>query len=78
MYLIRKQTSLPLRSIGELLGVKAPAVTLGIGKVERFLKQEDFSKKVKSLLENNAFSSSEMVEEYSAPEKELSDGSATA
>lgn len=78
MYLIRKQTSLPLRSIGALLGVKAPAVALGIGKVERLLKQEDFSKKVRSLLENNAFSSPEMVREYSSLEKELSDGSATA
>ena len=78
MYLIRKQTSLPLRSIGELLGVKAPAVALGIGRVEQLLKREEFSKKVKSLLENNAFSSSERAEEYSALEKELPDGSAIA
>lgn len=78
MYLIRKQTSLPLRSIGELLGVKAPAVALGIGKVERLLKQEDFFKKIESLLENNAFSSSERAEEYSALKKELPDGSAIA
>lgn len=78
MYLIRKQTSLPLRSIGDLLGVKAPAVALGIGKVERLLKQEHFFKKIESLLENNPFSSSERAEEYSALKKELPDGSAIA
>ena len=78
MYLIRKQTSLPLRSIGELLGVKAPAVANGIGKVEQLLKQEDFSKRVRSLLENNTFSSLETVEEYAALQKELTDGRATA
>lgn len=78
MYLIRKRTSLPLRSIGELLGVKAPAVANGIGKVEQLLKQEDFSRKVGSLLENNTFSSLETVEGYSALQKELSDGSAAA
>jgi len=78
MYLIRKQTSLPLRLIGELLGVKAPAVAIGIGEVEQLLKREDFSKKVRSLLENNASSSSERGEEYSTLQKELSDGSATA
>ena len=78
MYLIRKQTSLPLRSIGELLGVKAPAVALGIGKVERLLKREDFSKRVRNLLENNAFSSSGIVEEYPGFQKETSNGSAPA
>ena len=76
MYLLRKQTSLPLRSIGALLGVKAPAVSLGIGKVEQLLKREDFSKKVKSLLENNTFSSSETVERHT-PVKE-SDGNTVA
>lgn len=56
MYLIRQQTSLPLRSIGALLGVKAPAVALGISKVEQLLKRDDFSKKIKLLMENNTFS----------------------
>lgn len=80
MYLIRKQTSLPLRSIGQLLGVKAPAVALGIGKVEQLLKRENFSKKVKSLLENNTFSSSasEMAGEYSPLEREFFDGNSAA
>lgn len=80
MYLIRKQTSLPLRSIGELLGVKAPAVALGIGKVERLLKREDFSKKVKSLLENNTFSSSESETAggYSPLEREFFNGNSVA
>ncbi len=78
MYLIRKRTSLPLRSIGGLLGVKASAVALGIGRVEQLLKRDDFSKRVRSLLENNAFSSSETGEEYSPLQKELPDGSATA
>lgn len=55
MYLIRKQTGLPLRLIGELLGVKASAVALGIVKVEQLLKRGDCSPKVKSLLDNNTF-----------------------
>lgn len=76
MYLIRKQTTLPLRSIGALLGVKAPAVALGIGKVEQLLKREDFSKKVRSLLENKTLASSE--EDGAPVQKELSDGSAVA
>lgn len=80
MYLIRRQTSLPLRSIGELLGVKAPAVALGIGKVEQLLKREDFSKKVKSLLENNAFlsSESETAKKYSRLKREFFNGNAVA
>ena len=80
MYLIRKQTSLPLRSIGGLLGVKAPAVALGIGKVEQLLKREDFSKKVKSLLENNTFSpsESETAGEYSPLKRESFNGNSAA
>lgn len=78
MYLIRRQTSLPLRSIGELLGVKAPAVALGIGKVEQLLKREDFSKTVKNLLESNAPLSPELVEEHASLQKESSDGSVLA
>lgn len=54
MYLIRRQTSLPLRLIGKLLGVKAPAVALAIGKVERLLKEETFYSRVKNLFEGGA------------------------
>jgi hypothetical protein len=64
MYLIRKQTGLPLRSIGELLGVKAAAVALGIGKVEQLLKREDCSPKVRSLLDNNLFPPLRAAGEY--------------
>lgn len=58
MYLIRRQTPLPLRSIGELLGVKPPAVALAIGKVERLLERQDFSTKLKDLLKIDPLSSS--------------------
>lgn len=78
MYLIRKQTGLPLRSIGELLGVKAPAVALAIGKVEQLLKREDFSKQVRSLLENNTFPSSSAAEGYPDLERVPTDGSPVA
>ena len=78
MYLIRKQTALPLRSIGELLGVTAPAVALGIGKVEQLLKREDFSRKVRSLLENNTFPSPNTAKEYPDLEGAPTDGSPVA
>lgn len=71
MYLIRRETPLPLRSIGELLGVKAPAVALAIGKVERLLKREDFSNRLKNLLKIDGFLSSDRAGEYSPPEKAL-------
>ncbi|MBI4488562.1 MAG: transposase [Deltaproteobacteria bacterium] len=74
MYLIRKQTTLPLRSIGEILGVKAPAVALAIGKVEQLLKREDFSNRVKGLLKIDGFSASDRAEEYSPPQRELANG----
>lgn len=72
MYIIRRQTSLPLRSIGELLGVKAPAVALAIGKIERLLKQQDFSSKLKDLLSYSAglgelSSQEELVDESRVP-----------
>ncbi|MGH7775238.1 MAG: transposase [Candidatus Binatia bacterium] len=57
MYLIRRQTTLPLRSIGELLGVKAPAVALAIGKVEHLLERGDMSNKLGNLLQIDRFSS---------------------
>ncbi|MBI4522529.1 MAG: transposase [Deltaproteobacteria bacterium] len=53
MYLIRSQTSLSLRSIGEMLGVKAPAVALAIKKIERLLKERDVSNNVERLLKIN-------------------------
>lgn len=53
MYLIRRRTSLPLRLIGQLLGVKAPAVAVAIGKVEGLLKQEAFHSKIKNLFESS-------------------------
>ena len=75
MYLIRNQTTLPLRLIGKLLGVKAPAVALGIGKVEQLLKREDFSREVKNLLAIDAPSSPDAVAEYVPPQQELTGGS---
>ncbi len=75
MYLIRNQTSLPLRSIGKLLGVKAPAVALGIGKVEQLLKREDCSRKVKDLLATDTFSSPDTDGEYVPSQQELASGS---
>ena len=74
MYLIRRQTTLPLRSIGELLGVKAPAVALAIGKVEQLLKRGDFSNRLKNLLKIDSFSSLNRVGEYSLPQRGLADG----
>lgn len=50
MYLIRRQTALPLRSIGAMLGVKASAVALAIRRIEKLLKQEDSPIKVKDFL----------------------------
>lgn len=76
MYLIRRQTTLPLRSIGELLGVKAPAVALAISKVERLLKREDFFNRIKSLLNLDGFSSPETRGDYFSPKRELAHGTA--
>jgi hypothetical protein len=76
MYLIRHRTTLPLRSIGELLGVKAPAVALAIGKIEQLLKREDFSKRLKHLLQVDFLLSPEKVGDYSAPDRGLADGTA--
>jgi len=76
MYLIRHQTTLPLRSIGELLGVKAAAVALAIGKIEQLLKREDFSKRLKHLLQVDFLLSSEKVGDYPAQDRELADGTA--
>lgn len=61
MYLIRLHTPLPLRSIGGLLGVKAPAVALAIGKVERLLKRGEFSKEIRELIKADRFVAPERV-----------------
>ncbi len=66
MYLIRRQTSLPLRLIGKLLGVKAPAVALAIGKVERLLREEAFYSRVRNLFEGG-FADPKRDPSYSAP-----------
>ena len=50
MYLIRKQTVLPLRSIGDLLGVKPAAVTIAVGKMEKRLKDGGFPSHIELLL----------------------------
>ena len=50
MYLIRRQTLLPLRLIGTLLGVKPAAVAIAIGKVEKRLKDGEFPGYVETLL----------------------------
>lgn len=74
MYLIRRETSLPLRSIGELLGVKAPAVALGIGKVEESLKKEDLPSELKDLLGMPSIAPAE----YPLSQRGLVDESGTA
>jgi len=51
MYLIRRQTSLSLNAIGGLLGVKAPAVALAIGKLEKLLRVGELPRVVRSLLQ---------------------------
>ena len=50
MYLIRKGTPLPLRSIGKLLGVKSAAVAIAIGKVESQIKRGGFPRYIENLL----------------------------
>ena len=76
MYLIRHQTTLPLRSIGELLGVKAAAVAHAVGKIEQLLQREDFSKRLKHLLQADSLLSSEKVRNYPSEQRELVDGTA--
>ena len=50
MYLIRKETLLPLHSIGSLLGVKASAVANAISKVERLTRGGVFPSQICNLL----------------------------
>ncbi len=53
MYIIRKETLLPLRSIGRLLGVKSAAVAIAVGKVERLAKRGDFPIQIENLLKRS-------------------------
>jgi len=50
MYLIRKETLLPLHSIGSLLGVKASAVANAISKVERLTRGDVLPSQICDLL----------------------------
>jgi hypothetical protein len=59
MYLIRKQTQLSLNVIGRLLGVKAPAVAVAIGKLEKSLTVGELSFAVRSLLQADSVSDRE-------------------
>lgn len=56
MYLIRKQTPLSLNAIGGLLGVKAPAVALAIGRLEKLLMVGELPGAVRSLLQTDSIS----------------------
>ena len=53
MYLIRKETLLPLHSIGSLLGVKASAVANAISKVERLTRGGVFPSQICNLLNSS-------------------------
>lgn len=55
MYVIRRQTMLPLRAIGAMLGVKASAVALAIVRLERRLKQGKAPPLIKALLNSASF-----------------------
>jgi len=50
MYLIRKQTVLPLRLIGALLGVKPAAVAIAVGRMERRVRDRGFPSNIENLL----------------------------
>jgi len=50
MYLIRRQTLLPLRLIGALLGVKPAAVAIAVGKMERRVRDRGFPSNIENLL----------------------------
>jgi len=59
MYLIRKQTPLSLGAIGGLLGVKAPAVALAIGKLEKLLTVGELPGTIRSLLQTDSLAFSD-------------------
>jgi len=50
MYVIRRETHLPLRLIGTLLGVKSAAVAIAVGKVEKRLNDGGFPGHIENLL----------------------------
>ena len=56
MYLIRRQTLLPLRLIGTLLGVKPAAVAIAVGKVEKRFKEGSFPDHIETLLKKSVAS----------------------
>ncbi len=53
MYLIRKGTPLPLRSIGKLLGVKSAAVAIAVGKVGGLIKRGGFPTYIEDLMKRS-------------------------
>lgn len=55
MYVIRRQTMLPLRAIGAMLGVKASAVALAIARLEKRLKQGNAPPLIRTLLNSASF-----------------------
>lgn len=55
MYVIRRQTMLPLRAIGAMLGVKASAVALAIVRLENRLKEGSAPPLIKTLLNSASF-----------------------
>lgn len=69
MYLLRKHTDLSLRSIGEIFGVKPPAVALGIAKVEQLMREAGLPPEVKELLLRGTFLFPESIDAYSCPER---------
>jgi putative transposase len=63
MYVIRRQTLLPLRAIGAMLGVKASAVALAIVRLEKRLKQGNAPPLVSALLKSASFVATPVMEE---------------
>jgi len=78
MYLMRRQTNLPLHSIGGLLGVKAPAVALAIKNVEELSRRRDFSRKFKRLLQIECYASSERAGDPSLGQETIRDEARTS
>jgi len=53
MYLIRKETPLPLHLIGKLLGVKSAAVAIAVGKVGGLIKRGGFPRYIEDLMKSS-------------------------
>lgn len=62
MYVIRRQTMLPLRAIGAMLGVKASAVALAIVRLEKRLKQGNVPPLINALLKSASFAPMPVME----------------